>query len=99
MEGPLGKLQWEHRPEVSVGLRRRPRSSSSSAGTTTSGQARALHGLTRALIANMVVGVTKGYEKSWRSSGVGYLAAVQKGHAATARRLRQRSASADSRRA
>jgi large subunit ribosomal protein L6 len=41
-------------------------------------QARALHGLTRALIANMVEGVTKGFEKKLEIVGVGYLAAVQK---------------------
>ncbi len=42
-------------------------------------QARALHGLTRAVIRNMVDGVTKGYEKKLEIVGVGYLAAVQKG--------------------
>ena len=39
--------------------------------------ARALHGLSRALIQNMVVGVSKGYEKKLEIVGVGYLAAVQ----------------------
>ena len=39
---------------------------------------RALHGLTRALINNMVVGVTKGYEKRLKIEGVGYQA-VQRG--------------------
>ena len=39
--------------------------------------ARALHGLTRALIQNMVVGVSEGYEKRLEIVGVGYLAAVQ----------------------
>ncbi len=38
---------------------------------------RALHGLTRALLANMVDGVTKGYEKSLELVGVGYRAAKQ----------------------
>src|SRR5690606_40948187 len=41
--------------------------------------ARALHGLTRALVQNMVDGVTKGYEKKLEIVGVGYLAAAQKG--------------------
>ncbi|MGE5542362.1 MAG: 50S ribosomal protein L6 [Bacillota bacterium] len=36
---------------------------------------RALHGLTRTLISNMVVGVTKGFEKSLELVGVGYRAA------------------------
>lgn len=38
---------------------------------------RALHGLTRALIANMVEGVTNGYQKSLELVGVGYKAAKQ----------------------
>lgn len=38
---------------------------------------RALHGLYRALINNMVIGVTKGFEKSLLVSGVGYKLAVQ----------------------
>src|SRR5262245_541729 len=37
-------------------------------------QNRALHGLTRSLIANMVEGVTKGYEKRLKIEGVGYQA-------------------------
>ena len=36
---------------------------------------RALHGLTRALLHNMVVGVTEGYKKSLEINGVGYRAA------------------------
>lgn len=38
---------------------------------------RALHGLTRALIKNMVTGVTEGYQKSLTLVGVGYKAAKQ----------------------
>ncbi len=38
---------------------------------------RALHGLTRALIANMVTGVTEGFSKSLEIVGVGYRAAKQ----------------------
>jgi large subunit ribosomal protein L6 len=37
-------------------------------------EARSLHGLTRTLIANMVEGVTKGYEKTLQIHGVGYRA-------------------------
>lgn len=78
VEGPLGKLDFEHRPEVSLAY--------DEAGKTVTvarqddeRQSRALHGLTRALIANMMVGVTKGYEKKLEVVGVGYLCAVQKG--------------------
>src|SRR5574337_72376 len=40
---------------------------------------RSLHGLTRTLIANMIEGVTKGFEKKLEMIGVGYRASVQ-GH-------------------
>lgn len=40
-------------------------------------QTRALHGLTRALINNMVVGVTEGYAKTLELVGVGYRAQLQ----------------------
>jgi large subunit ribosomal protein L6 len=41
-------------------------------------QNRALHGLTRSLIANMVEGVTKGYEKRLKIEGIGYQARMDK---------------------
>jgi large subunit ribosomal protein L6 len=44
---------------------------------TERGDDRALHGLTRTLIANMVEGVTKGFEKRLEIQGVGYRAAMQ----------------------
>ena len=44
---------------------------------TDRGEHRALHGLTRSLIANMVEGVTKGYEKRLEIQGVGYRAQLQ----------------------
>lgn len=40
-------------------------------------QHRALHGLTRALIQNMIIGVTNGFEKTLEINGVGYRAAKQ----------------------
>jgi len=39
---------------------------------------RALHGLTRSLLANMVEGVTKGYEKRLKIEGIGYQARMDK---------------------
>src|SRR5437868_1642952 len=39
---------------------------------------RSLHGLTRSLIANMVEGVTKGYEKRLKIEGIGYQARMDK---------------------
>src|SRR5215472_6484565 len=43
---------------------------------TERGEDRALHGLTRTLVANMVEGVTKGFEKRLELQGVGYRAAL-----------------------
>ncbi len=43
---------------------------------TERGDDRALHGLTRTLVANMVEGVTKGFEKRLEIQGVGYRAAL-----------------------
>ncbi len=78
IEGPLGKLDWAHPPDVSVEFDQAAGQVRISREGDTR-QARALHGLSRALIHNMVVGVTKGYEKKLEVVGVGYLAAVQKG--------------------
>jgi large subunit ribosomal protein L6 len=44
---------------------------------TERGDDRAIHGLTRSLIANMVEGVTKGFEKRLELQGVGYRASLQ----------------------
>ena len=44
---------------------------------TERGEDRALHGLTRSLVANMVEGVTKGFEKTLEIQGVGYRAALR----------------------
>jgi large subunit ribosomal protein L6 len=75
VEGKLGKLEWEFRPEISVAY-----DDGSKLITVTRQDderlSRALHGLTRALVANMIVGVTEGYEKRLEIQGVGYLAAV-----------------------
>ena len=76
VEGKLGKLQWEHRPEVSVAFDEQAKVMSVTRQDDQR-QSRALHGLTRALLANMVVGVTQGYEKRLEIQGVGYLAAIQ----------------------
>ncbi len=71
VKGPKGELVREFRPEVSIQVEdgsvvvRR----SSDAKTH-----RAFHGLTRALLANMVTGVTEGFRKSLEIVGVGYRA-------------------------
>lgn len=42
-------------------------------------EARQLHGLTRSLISNMIIGVSEGFEKKLEFTGVGYRAAVEGG--------------------
>jgi large subunit ribosomal protein L6 len=78
VEGPLGKLSWEFRPEIAVNVDASAKEVRVSRGDE-SRTARALHGLTRALLRNMIEGVTKGYEKKLEIQGVGYIAAIQKG--------------------
>jgi large subunit ribosomal protein L6 len=78
VEGPLGKLSQELRPEVTAQFDEAQKQVVLKRKDDTR-QARALHGLYRALVANMVEGVTKGFEKKLEIVGVGYLAAVQKG--------------------
>jgi len=75
VEGAQGKLQWSFRPEIAV----RFDESAKQIVVERQGddrQSRALHGLTRALIANMVTGVKDGYEKKLEIVGVGYQANV-----------------------
>ncbi|HHY35403.1 MAG TPA: 50S ribosomal protein L6 [Firmicutes bacterium] len=71
VKGPKGTLEREFHPDMKVlvqdGLIRVERPSDSRIH-------KSLHGLTRALIANMVHGVTEGYEKALEMSGVGYRA-------------------------
>ena len=78
VEGPKGKLDWTFRSEVSVAFDEGTRQIVVSRDSDAR-QSRALHGLTRALIQNMVVGVSQGYEKRLEIVGVGYVGAVQEG--------------------
>lgn len=76
VEGKLGKLVWSHRPEIDVVVDDGGHAVVVSRKSDER-QDRAYHGLTRAIVQNMVVGVTEGYEKRLEIQGVGYLAAVQ----------------------
>jgi large subunit ribosomal protein L6 len=73
VNGPLGELSQDVPARIQIVkqdeqiLVTRP---------TERGEDRALHGLTRTLIANMVEGVTNGYEKRLEIQGVGYRAAL-----------------------
>jgi large subunit ribosomal protein L6 len=74
VNGPLGELTQDVPARMKI---------EQSDGTivvsrpTERGDDRALHGLTRSLIANMVEGVTKGFEKRLELQGVGYRASMQ----------------------
>ena len=74
VNGPLGELSQQLPQRIAVEQKEdqivvtRP---------TERGQDRALHGLTRSLVANMVEGVTKGFEKTLEIQGVGYRAALR----------------------
>jgi large subunit ribosomal protein L6 len=74
VNGPLGELSQQVPARMKIEQRdgeivvERP---------TERGEDRALHGLTRSLIANMVEGVTKGFEKRLEIQGVGYRAALR----------------------
>lgn len=74
VEGPKGKLRQELRPEVKLAIEGGDVVVSRTEETR---QGRAMHGLYRALVVNMLKGVSEGYEKKLEIVGVGYLAAVQ----------------------
>jgi large subunit ribosomal protein L6 len=74
VNGPLGELTQDVPRRITVEqsdgelLVKRP---------TDRGEDRALHGLTRSLVANMVEGVTQGFQKTLEIQGVGYRAALR----------------------
>ena len=76
VEGPKGKLELNVHPAITVKMDNdkkellvtRPNDEK---------QSKALHGLTRALLANMIEGVTNGYKKSLEIQGVGYKAEMK----------------------
>src|SRR5262245_55784078 len=77
VEGPLGKLKQSLLPLVEVQFDQAAKRLVVSRKQENR-QAKAVHGLTRALIRNMVEGVSKGYEKKLEIVGVGYIASIQK---------------------
>jgi large subunit ribosomal protein L6 len=74
VEGPKGKLSWTLPKSV------RLKAEGSTVTIDRDGETRqvkALHGLSRALVANMVIGVNEGFKKNLEIQGVGFKAAVQ----------------------
>jgi len=74
VKGPKGTLTQTFDPRLSVSVED---GVITVARENDERQARALHGLTRALIANMVAGVSTGYTKELKAVGVGYRAALK----------------------
>src|SRR5438105_8277126 len=77
VEGPRGKLSFTHRPSIGVTF---DQAGQQILVTRQDDERtnRALHGLTRSLVANMVQGVTTGYTKKLEIVGVGYQAQLKK---------------------
>ncbi|HZG36798.1 MAG TPA: 50S ribosomal protein L6 [Gaiellaceae bacterium] len=74
VNGPLGELTQQVPARMTV---EQSEGELTVTRPTERGPDRALHGLTRTLIANMVEGVTKGFEKRLDIQGVGYRAALR----------------------
>lgn len=71
VEGPKGKLELDVHPAITVSLDS-AKKELVVARPDDQKQSKALHGLTRALLANMIEGVINGYKKSLEIQGVGY---------------------------
>lgn len=74
VKGPLGKLDWSLKDGVKVAVNNGQLIVDRGSEDR---KVRALHGLTRAVLSNMVQGVTKGYERSLEITGVGYKTQLQ----------------------
>jgi large subunit ribosomal protein L6 len=74
VKGPKGELSQETRPEVEISIKENEITVSPKIKTK---QTNAYWGLTRALLANMVKGVTEGFEKKLEIRGVGYRASME----------------------
>ena len=76
VKGPKGELTRSFNPAISITMNKGVVEVSRSSDEK---QVRSLHGLTRSLLANMVVGVSDGYHKDLELVGVGYKAQVSSG--------------------
>ncbi len=72
--GPKGELKTQLNPDMELKV---DDGALTVSRPTDRGEHRALHGLTRSLVANMVEGVTSGFEKRLLIQGVGYRAKLQ----------------------
>ena len=74
VNGPLGELSQDVPARMQIA---QEEATITVTRPTDRGEDRALHGLTRTLVANMVEGVTKGFEKRLEIQGVGYRAGLR----------------------
>jgi len=74
VKGPLGELQWDLSPGIQAKVQNEEVSLSRSSD---SAKLKALHGLTRAELANQVKGVKEGFQENLEVMGVGYRAQIQ----------------------
>jgi large subunit ribosomal protein L6 len=74
VEGPKGKLEWTLPKGIVAKVEEKSVSFSAESENRT---ARAMHGLSRALVNNMVTGVSQGFKRDLEIQGVGFKAAVQ----------------------
>jgi large subunit ribosomal protein L6 len=74
VEGPKGKLNWKLPREIKASVKDNRVSLAREAETRS---VKALHGLSRSLVYNMVQGVSEGFSKQLEIEGVGFKAAVQ----------------------
>ena len=74
VEGPKGKLSWKLPCGIKAGVKDNRLSLMREAETRS---VKALHGLSRSLVHNMVQGVSEGFSKELEIEGVGFKAAVQ----------------------
>jgi large subunit ribosomal protein L6 len=77
VEGPKGKLEMQPHPNMKVTLDDQKKALQVTRPDDDRSN-RALHGLTRSLLNNMIQGVTKGYEKRLKIEGIGYQARMDK---------------------
>jgi len=71
VEGPKGKLSFTYREQISTAFDANSKVVNVTRKDDTR-DAKAFHGLTRAIIANMMIGVTEGYSKTLEVYGTGY---------------------------
>lgn len=74
VEGPKGKLEWTLPKTVKASIEDKKLTFEREGENRAT---KALHGLSRALVANMVVGVSEGFKRELEIQGVGFKAAVQ----------------------